>query len=259
MSLTRSFRLVTRHIERRFRRELRAELRLNRAVRSPTMAHDAPHVDVVLYTFNPHRCKGIDMAFLQRLTRQVSIVPVLTKADTMTVDELTRFRREVADALKAADIRVAHAPFAVICADKECQDAKAVRGRTYPWGVARSEDDDHSELPALRRFLLTDGLLALKQASLANYERYRRRTLWRQRLRRTAALALSLLSLDARPRAWLLARVAAMARAACGLFPAVPSVQVTWHARPKPSPPPQPTRRRLFELKLALPNHGSEK
>ena len=112
----------------------------------------------------------------------------------------------MADALKAADIRVAHAPFAVICADNECQDAKAVRGRTYPWGVARSEDDDHSELPALRRFLLTDGLLALKQASLANYERYRRRTLRRQRLRRTAALALSLLSLDARPRAWLLAR-----------------------------------------------------
>ena len=39
-----------------------------------------------------------------------------------------------------------------------------VAGR-YPWGMAASEDDtDHSQLATLRRFLLTDGLLALKQA-----------------------------------------------------------------------------------------------
>lgn len=53
----------------------------------------AQHVDVVMYCFNPHRCKGVDMAFLKQLKRRVSIVPVLCKADTMTTAELKRRAR----------------------------------------------------------------------------------------------------------------------------------------------------------------------
>ena len=100
MSLPRSFGLVTRHIEKRYGRELAAESRLHRKVHPPTPGYAATQrCDVVLYTFSPHRCKGIDMAFLKRLAKQVSIVPVLTKADTMTPEELKAFRGEVSEAL----------------------------------------------------------------------------------------------------------------------------------------------------------------
>ena len=253
MSLTRSFKLVTKHIDHRFRRELRAESRLYRAVRSPALDNSGcSHVDVVLYTFNPHRCKGIDMAFLRRLTKQVSIVPVLTKADTMTVTELNRFRREVTEALRKADIHVAHPPLAVICSEKE-QGPKAKRGRTYPWGVALSEDESHSELPKLRRFLLTEGLLALKQRSLYNYERFRRRTLRRQRFNRCVALALSVVALDARPRAWLLAHAARWLQSAALRLPVVPSLKVSWKRRELPSPPPSPPPK---PGKFAVPSLG---
>ena len=52
-------------------------------------------------------------------------------------------------------------------------------------GCAASEaDTEHAQLAALRRFLLIDGLLALKQASQAHYEAFRRATLRRRRRRR---------------------------------------------------------------------------
>ncbi|KAL1520151.1 hypothetical protein AB1Y20_023622 [Prymnesium parvum] len=242
MSLTRSFRLVTRHIDRLFHRELRAEMRLHRARAS---GGGGRHVDVVLYTFNAHRCKGVDIAFLKRLARRVTLVPILTKADTMTVNELATFRKEVSDALAAAGVRVAHPPFAVICADKD-QGPGVTRGRTYLWGTARSEDEAHSELPKLRRFLLTDGLLALKQASVENYERYRRRVLLRARVCQALACLAAVAAADARARAWVGRLAAEWMHAACSRLPAVPSVRITWHRRPVATPAPQPAAKGWF-------------
>ena len=69
MSLERSFGLVTRTLDTKYRTTLRAETRLDRgSTRSPTSVpfEGGQHVDVVLYCFNPHRCKGVDMA-AQRL------------------------------------------------------------------------------------------------------------------------------------------------------------------------------------------------
>ena len=81
---------------------------------------------------------------------------------------------------------MAHPPLAVICSE----DLDQARGRRYPWGTAASEaDTEHAQLATLRRFLLTDGLLALKGASQAQYEAFRRTTLRRRRSRRRAAVA----------------------------------------------------------------------
>lgn len=92
MSLERSFGLVTRTLDAKYRETLRAETRLDRrrapVARSPYEYSAASrgqqqHVDVVLYCFNPHRCKGVDVAFLRQLRRRASIVPVLCKARGM--------------------------------------------------------------------------------------------------------------------------------------------------------------------------------
>lgn len=121
-------------------------------------------IDVILYFFAPHRCKGADIAFLQRLKNKAPIVPVLAKADTMTSEELLAFKEEVVLALEKAKVPIAHPPIALICGDEFEAAGKRVRGRAYPWGVALSEEGpiEHSELPRLRKFLLTDGLLELK-------------------------------------------------------------------------------------------------
>ena len=71
-------------------------------------------------------------------------------------------------------------------------------GREYPWGLAEAEAPRnpnyvHSELDRLRRFLLIDGLLDLKQASKEHYEAYRARAL-RQQERGIRALIRAVLS-----------------------------------------------------------------
>lgn len=237
LSLRKSFRVVTRHIDTTYATALRDEQRIQRTVRR---RHDEQRVgvDVVLYIFSPHRCKGVDVALLHRLRSRVAIVPILAKADTMTTAELQRFRREVSDALEAAGVSVAHPPLAVVCADYS--RGAPPSGRAYPWGTALVEADTaHSQLPKLRRFLLTDGLLALKQTSQNNYEEYRKRALRRQRRCTafgafvvTAASACAAAGAEARGRAlrWL--------EKFCALpFPMVlPSVAIRWHRLgPKPT------------------------
>ena len=97
------------------------------------------------------------------LVGQVSIVPILAKADSMTADELASFRLEVSSALAKEGVPIAHPPVAIITAARPSGGYPL--GREYPWGVAESESRDaryvHSELERLRHFLLIDGLCAL--------------------------------------------------------------------------------------------------
>ena len=172
LDLRRSIKLVTDHIDSMFAKTLANERRPHRKAESERETHKG--VDVVLYFFSPHRCKEIDMLFLSKLRGRASILPILAKADTMTTDELASHRQRVSDALEKSNIETVCPPIAVICSPAGANP----RGRTYPWGVARSEDGVHSELPLLRRFLLIDGLLPLKAASARHYEMYRSRSLF---------------------------------------------------------------------------------
>ena len=199
------FGAVLRRINLGFRRELQQERRIQRADPRERERERESSVDVVLYFFAPHRCKPVDIALLKQLRGQVSIVPVLAKADSMTTDELATFRVEVVDALRAAGVQVAHEPVAVITSTRPAaaNDGTETLGREYPWGVAESESSasglaggtasSHSQLVALRRFLLIDGLGDLKQASREHYEAFRARELQR-RTRGLPAVMRTLLS-----------------------------------------------------------------
>ena len=241
LSLRHSFGIVTRHIDAGcaalLREERRAVRDLERVKRTRRRV-----VDVVLYIFSPHRCKGIDVALLKQLGSRATIVPVLAKSDTMTASELKAYRAEVREQLNVAGVQVACPPFAVICAeDPPGQSSSAAwkkeaRGRRYPWGMAPSEasSNGHSELAALRRYLLTDGLADLKQRSRANYERYRRRVLeprlhvrcrraaWRVALSSPLILATILAALTPAKRTTICERLVEK-------LPPLPAVRVSWH------------------------------
>ncbi len=179
--------VVVERIEAGFRRRLQQEQRIRRNANSNAARQKAGQqscVDVVLYFFSPHRCKKADMRFLRKLQGKASIVPVLAKADAMTADELGEFRLEVERTLAQAKVAVAHKPVAVICAERPAGGEPL--GREYPWGLAESESassfytQKHSEIESLRRFLLIDGLLDLKQKSTEHYEAFRGRVLFSQ-------------------------------------------------------------------------------
>ena len=86
IDLTTTFRVATNYIESCFNRNLAQEARAKRQLPHERERHLG--IDVILYFFAPHRCKGADVAFLQRLKNKAPIVPILAKADTMTSEEL---------------------------------------------------------------------------------------------------------------------------------------------------------------------------
>jgi septin family protein len=237
LSLKRSFSIVTKYIDAQFAAALRAERMVNRPM--PHEGAQMRPVDIVLYVFAPHRCKEIDMHFLRLLSKRVEIVPILAKADTMTTRELAKFKQEVSDAIADAGVTVLHPPLAIICGEAAAagraerqypEDVIDKHGRRYPWGIALAEHESpHSQLPTLRKLLLTDGLLQLQQASGRRYEEYRRRALGMGILRRARLLVQGLLCLypvvaacmGAEQRASLNAKVLSAA-------PAMPIVSVRW-------------------------------
>ena len=88
----------------------------------------------------------------------MNIIPVIAKADTMTPEELSHFKRQIMNQIKQAKIRVYEfpedgfeeeaesrenkrmkdrVPFAVVGSNMviETPEGKKVRGRKYPWGT----------------------------------------------------------------------------------------------------------------------------
>ena len=119
---------------------------------------------------------------MKRLERYVNLIPVIAKADTMTVNERDAFRREILSQLRKSRVRIFELegggqseervgaglgstmlpPYA-ICASE-------AGFREYPWGRLDIEDPVHSDLSLLRRALFTSSMLAAKRRSLALYE-----------------------------------------------------------------------------------------
>merc|ERR1711871_1733209 len=61
-------------------------------------------IHACLYFIRPHRFSGIDKQFMKELSPLVNIIPIIAKADSMTVDELKEFKRSVKDDLEAESI-----------------------------------------------------------------------------------------------------------------------------------------------------------
>jgi len=191
-----SFRSITNYLDSTYERAFKREVATDRSADYHTLDSDLG-VDAVLYFISPHRLKGLDMELLRRLRGRAAIIPIIAKADTLTVDELRLFRAQVTKQLADADIPVFHAPLAIIA-------SPSAAGRTYPWGVAESENEAHSDLPTLRRLLLIDGLEDLHEARRHAYEKYRSNLMRRLRgggfsrvinLAKTAALYTTVMAL----------------------------------------------------------------
>ena len=52
-------------------------------------------MDLCLYALPPHRMRSNDVRYMAELSKLVPVVPVIMKADTMTIHEAQVFRQEV--------------------------------------------------------------------------------------------------------------------------------------------------------------------
>ena len=62
---------------------------------TPPLYLQCRRVDLCLFCLQPHRLRPVDLRFMLELGKVVPILPIVTKADTMTIREASTYRQEV--------------------------------------------------------------------------------------------------------------------------------------------------------------------
>nr|XP_054598105.1 uncharacterized protein septin12 isoform X2 [Nothobranchius furzeri] len=187
---------IVKYVNEQYERYLREELNINRKRRIPD---SRVHCCIYFLPATGHRLRPLDVEFMKRLGKVVSIVPVIAKADTLTVDERQEFKERIKQDLAANGIHIypqreydedteervlndrirESLPFAVVGTDKEHQvNGNKVLGRKTKWGIIEVENLAHCEFANLRDLLIRSHLQDLKDvAHDIHYEAYRVRRL----------------------------------------------------------------------------------
>ncbi|PIK59669.1 putative neuronal-specific septin-3 isoform X3 [Apostichopus japonicus] len=152
-----------------------------------------------------HSLKPLDIEVMKRLDKVCNVMPVISKADTLTIEERATFKNSwnkeikeelkkhgvqtypmkgvnedaddakindvVKDPLSSYFILVSHLsqdqiPFAVVGSDKTHEiDGKKVLGRLTNWGLIEVENPKHCEFSHLRNMLIRTHMQDLKEVT----------------------------------------------------------------------------------------------
>ncbi|KAK2102121.1 Septin-2 [Saguinus oedipus] len=165
---------IISYIEEQFERYLHDESGLNRRHIVDNRMH------CCFYFISPfaHGLKPLDVAFMKAIHNKVNIVPVIAKADTLTLKERERLKKRILDEIEERNIKIYHLPDAESDEDEDFKEqtrllkasipfsvvgsnqlieakGKRVRGRLYPWGVVEVENPEHNDFLKLRTMLIT--------------------------------------------------------------------------------------------------------
>uniref|UniRef100_A0A7N6ADW6 Septin-type G domain-containing protein n=1 Tax=Anabas testudineus TaxID=64144 RepID=A0A7N6ADW6_ANATE len=168
------FKTIIQYIDNQFERYLHDESGLNRRHIVDNRVH------CCFYFISPfgHGLKPLDVEFMKAIHSKVNIVPVIAKADTLTLRERDRLKRRILDEIAEHGIKIyqlpdadsdedeefkeqtrvlkASIPFAVIGSNQLIEvKGKKIRGRLYPWGVVEVENPEHNDFLKLRTMLVT--------------------------------------------------------------------------------------------------------
>ncbi|KAK9475153.1 Septin-type guanine nucleotide-binding (G) domain-containing protein [Dipodascopsis tothii] len=146
-----------------------------------------------------HSLKPIDVVMLKKLTDIVNVVPVIAKADTLTMDERAAFKDRVREEFELHHLKMypldnepqteeerdmnAHIksmlPFAVVGSETEIVvDGRMSRGRKSRWATIDVENENHCEFVSLRNFLTRTHLQDLIDTTAQiHYETFRSKQL----------------------------------------------------------------------------------
>ncbi|POW09923.1 hypothetical protein PSHT_08926 [Puccinia striiformis] len=143
-----------------------------------------------------YRLKPLDIETMKRLGSRVNLIPVVAKADTLTPQDLERFKQRIRDVIVCQSIRcyqppvemddeasaehartlMAAMPFSIIGSTQDVTtgDGRVVKGREYLWGVAEVENEEHCDFKKLRSLLIRTHMLDLiNTTEETHYENYR--------------------------------------------------------------------------------------
>ncbi|XP_029997641.1 septin 9a isoform X2 [Sphaeramia orbicularis] len=187
---------IMKFINDQYEAYLQEEININRKKRIPDS-----RVHCCIYFIPPtgHSLRPLDVEFMRRLSKVVNIVPVIAKADTLTLEERDFFKKKIREELRANGIDVypqkefdedsedrminekirEMIPFAVVGSDQEYQvNGRRLLGRKTKWGTIEVENIAHCEFAYLRDLLIRTHMQNIKDiTSSIHYEMYRVRRL----------------------------------------------------------------------------------
>ncbi|XP_077427149.1 septin 9b isoform X3 [Vanacampus margaritifer] len=187
---------IMKFINDQYEAYLQEEINIDRKKRIPDS-----RVHCCIYFIPPtgHCLRPLDVEFMKRLSKVVNIVPVIAKADTLTLEERDYFKQTIREGLRANDIDVypqkefdedtedrmindkirEMIPFAVVGSDQEYQEnGKRILGRRTKWGTIEVENIAHCEFAYLRDLLIRTHMQNIKDITgCIHYETYRVRRL----------------------------------------------------------------------------------
>lgn len=185
------FEEITSYLEQQFDIVLAEETRIRR---NPRFEDTRVHVALYFIEPNGHGLNELDIELMKRVSRYTNVLPIISKADTLTKDELKSFRMNILndierfnvpvykfeidpddDDLEAIEENQALAqlqPFAVVCSDIKNNKGNYIR--EYPWGTVEIDNDKISDLLLLKNVLFGSHLQEFKDTTQnLLYENYR--------------------------------------------------------------------------------------
>ena len=190
---------IVNEIDYRFDTYLDAESRINRSSVVDNRIH------AFLYFIEPtgHALRDLDILTMKTVHEKVNLIPVISKSDTLTEEEIEQFKERILKDIAYHGIKVfqpvqhqsdddeirlgtqkimSKLPFAIVGSNEEVNtpDGRSVRGRLYPWGLVEVDNEDHCDFIALRQLLVRNFMEELRETT-GNilYERYRTQKLLR--------------------------------------------------------------------------------
>ncbi|CDR45696.1 CYFA0S19e01926g1_1 [Cyberlindnera fabianii] len=187
---------IVRYIKEQYSLYLRKELT---AVRERHIQDTRVHA--VLYFIQPNNIglRALDIIALKKLSEISNVIPVIAKADTLTLDERETFRKTLQKEFEFHDLNLypfdsedlldeerelnnsikSIIPFAVIGSETDITiDGQVFKGRRTRWGTINVEDIEQSEFVYLRDFLTRTHLQDLiETTAYVHYENFRSKQL----------------------------------------------------------------------------------
>ena len=133
-----------------------------------------------LYFISPygHGLKTLDLEFMKQLGSKVNIIPVIAKADCLTMGEVKKLKTRILKELETAGVQIYQLPEVDSDEDEEYRQevselrdslpftvcgantlvevgGKTIRGRQYSWGMVEVDNPDHCDFGKLKTLLVT--------------------------------------------------------------------------------------------------------
>lgn len=128
-------------------------------------------IHAALYLIPSDKISSSEMNGIKELSKLVNLIPVISKADMFTADELKLHRTRINEAFLENEIEffnyneteTSKFPMATVASEiGYMEDGKYILGRNYPWGFVDIENEEISDFKKLQSILISEYFQDLK-------------------------------------------------------------------------------------------------